>query len=120
MTKPVNILAAILFLLLEGSAISAASDHVLRAGFATSDITPPLGVDLLAFAQNRKATAVHDPLLAHAVVLEVDGKRMAIVGTDLCAVTLEFAGKIRTEVERATAIPGDRVMVNSTHTHSGP
>lgn len=54
------------------------------------------------------------------MVLEFGGKRIAFVGNDLVAVTQELTQKVRTDVERATGIPGERVFVNTTQTHSGP
>lgn len=104
------------------SGFSAAPSNSLRAGFATTDITPPLGVDLCGYGYylDRKATAVQDHLLARAAVFESGGRRIAIVGTDLVGVTLQITEAVRKEVARATGIPGAHVMVNATHTHSGP
>jgi hypothetical protein len=90
----------------------------LHAGFAEADITPAVGkkdVYLAGFGQNRKATKVHDPLLARAVVL-ADGKRkVAIVSVDLVGLFREEVLAIRKE------LPGiDYVLVTSTHNHEGP
>ena len=94
----------------------------LRAGFATTDITPPLGLELSGFGPylERKGTAVHDPLMAHAVVFEVGGQKMAIVGCDLLGMPLGIIKKVRQIVVRETTIPENRIMVSATHTHSGP
>jgi hypothetical protein len=92
------------------------------AGFATADITPPLNLEIAGFGpfMERKATAIHDPLMAHAMVLVVGGKRFAIVGCDVLAVSREFTQSVRREVEAGTGIPGPHIMVSATHTHSGP
>src|SRR6516162_2299864 len=64
----------------------ASSAPALEVGFGETDITPTLGrkpVYMAGFGQNRKATKVHDPLFARAVVLK-DGKRkVALVSVDL-------------------------------------
>jgi len=92
------------------------------AGFATSDITPPLDREMAGFGpfNERKATSVHDPLMAHAMVLEADGKRVAVVDCDLAGITLEVTRKVRLLVEAGTGIPGQHLLVSTTHTHSGP
>jgi hypothetical protein len=92
------------------------------AGFATADITPPLNLEMAGFGPflERKATSVHDPLMAHVMVLAVDGKRVAVVDCDVAGVTLDFTRNVRTLVEAGTGIPGQHVLVSATHTHSGP
>ena len=109
-------------LLLASAGVAAPSPDSLWAGFATADITPPLGTDLCGYGYytDRKATEVRDHLLARAVVLESAGKRIAIVGTDLVAVTLQQTEEVRKEVAKVTGIPGSDIMVTATHTHSGP
>src|SRR5439155_8277862 len=71
-------------------AVSAglAADHCIRAGFATADLTPPLGLEMGGFGMNleRKGEAVHDSLLARAVVLELDHRKVASVGCDLVGI----------------------------------
>ncbi|MGA2985615.1 MAG: neutral/alkaline non-lysosomal ceramidase N-terminal domain-containing protein [Terriglobia bacterium] len=104
------------------AACSAAYAGELRAGFATVDITPPLNREMAGFGPylERKATTIHDPLMAHAVVLETGGQRIAIVGCDVLAVSRDFTEKVRFEAEAGTGIPGPHIMVSATHTHSGP
>jgi len=106
------------FLIVRSTAFASS----LRAGFATVDITPPLGLEMAGFGPyyDRRATGIHDPLMAHAVVMETDGRRIAIVACDLAAVSQALTQKVREEVARTTGIPGQRVMVNASHTHSGP
>ena len=57
-----------------------AADRRIRAGFATADLTPLLGLEMGGFGMNleRKGEAVHDSLLARAVVLELDHRKVAI------------------------------------------
>ena len=98
----------------------AASPGVLEVGFGETDITPkvdPEGkpVYLAGFGHNRKATGVHDPLMARAVVLEHDKTKIAIVCVDL-------VGFFHANVERVRKqLPGfSYVLVSSTHNHEGP
>jgi hypothetical protein len=90
----------------------------LRAGFGEVDVTPALDgkpVWLAGFGKGRKATHVHDPIMARAAVLD-DGKtRVALVAVDV-------VGLFREPVERVRRLlPGFAyVLVSSTHNHEGP
>src|SRR5262245_53929961 len=64
--------------------LSPAAD--LEVGFGEADITPKLGkepVYVAGFGQNRKATRVHDPLFARAIVLREGKRRIALASVDL-------------------------------------
>ncbi len=100
----------------------ALGEDILRAGFSTSDLTPPIGLEMAGFGPylERRATDIHDRLKARAMVMELAGKRIAIVSCDLLAITLELTQRVRSRVEEATGIAGHHVMVSATHTHSGP
>jgi hypothetical protein len=99
------------------AAAARAGEAPLRAGFGEIDITPALNgkpVFLAGFGHNRKATAVHDPLMARAVVLD-DGK------TKIALVSIDIVGLFRESVEHARRqLPGFAyVLVSSTHNHEG-
>jgi hypothetical protein len=90
----------------------------LRAGLGACDVTPALDgkpVYLAGFGKNRKATGVHDPLVARAVVFAHGGRKLAMVSVDV-------VGLFQATVERARArLAGfDYVLVSSTHNHEGP
>lgn len=94
----------------------------LRAGFATADLTPRIGVEMGGFGYNlsRAGDAVRDKLLARAVVLELGGTRAAIVGCDLGGISLEITDKARALASEATGIAPSAIMIGTTHTHSAP
>jgi hypothetical protein len=93
----------------------------MLAGSARVDITPPLPVDVLGYLRRPVAPRrVIDPLLITGVVL-VDGETtVAIMAADLTNLTPPFAEKIRERITAATGIPGQNVLLNSSHTHAGP
>jgi hypothetical protein len=97
---------------------SAFAAEGLRVGFGETDITPSLDgktVYMAGFGQNRKATGVHDPLKARAVVLKHRDQKLAIVSIDV-------VGFFHPNVERVRGrLPGfTYVLVSSTHNHEGP
>ena len=72
----------------------------LSVGFAEVDVTPKLDagrpVYLAGFGHNRKATKVHDPIMARAVVLS-DGKtKVALVSVDVVGLFHAVAESVRT------------------------
>src|SRR5262245_18202660 len=81
----------------------APREAALQAGFGEADITPSVGKDakpvfLAGFGQNRKATGVHDPIMARAAVL-ADGKRkIALVSVDLIGLSLEVVDRARAQL----------------------
>ncbi len=93
----------------------------LKAGVAEVNITPPIGVSLCGFG-NRKGPAetVYDDLFARALVLDDDQTRLAMVTSDLIAFAPDLVTRIRDLVESATGIPGGCLLLNGSHSHSGP
>ena len=95
----------------------------LLAGVARVVITPPIGIHLTGFAGRPPSTGVHDDLTATALVLsEADERsRVAIVALDVLGMYGdEIAPAIKAQVQRATGIPEDRVLLCCSHTHYGP
>lgn len=111
------------FLLLSRPVGTAAPDAVapgavLSVGFGEADITPWIGdkpVFLAGFGQNRKATGIHDPLFARAVVLDDGTKRLALASVDLVGFFLPGVESVRRQLAGF-----DYVLVSSTHNHEGP
>lgn len=96
---------------------------MLKAGFAKYDITPRVGVQLYGFGAylNRYSIGVRAPLEARAAVLEMAGKRIAVVGCDLCKVPEFMIRKIREQVgQRHPELLPDGLIISASHTHSGP
>ena len=92
----------------------------LKVGAASVDITPPLGTPMAGYYAERAAEGVHDPLYAKAIVLERDGKKVALVGLDLIATTFGIVAEARRMIEETTGIEGADVMISATHAHTGP
>src|SRR4051812_36429948 len=77
---------------------AAAQDAPLRVGFGAVDITPAVGdkpVYLAGFGKDRRATKVHDPLFARAVVLQGGKAKVALVSVDLVGLFHEPVERVR-------------------------
>jgi hypothetical protein len=63
---------------------------------------------------------IHDDLFARAVVLVNKQTAVALVSVDLLALSSDFIKRVRQNIQLATGIPAEAVMIASTHTHAGP
>lgn len=90
----------------------------LLAGAATSDITPPLGGDIIGGFLPIVSKHIHDPLHARCLVLD-DGKtRLALVVCDLLGIHRMVSDEARREIAERVSIPRKNVLICATHTHS--
>lgn len=90
----------------------------LYVGFAAREITPDpkaQTVWLAGFDRGRRATGIHDPLYARAVVLRHRHKKIALVCLDLVGFFYPEVKTLRRELSDYSY-----VLVSSTHNHEGP
>jgi hypothetical protein len=94
----------------------------MQAGFAKTDITPRVGVELCGFGPFlcRHSIAVRDRLWARAMALSNGRKTCVIVSCDLLNLTADTVQKVRDQVQADTKLSADEIMVHCIHTHSGP
>lgn len=92
----------------------------LKVGYAKVVITPPMGIDISGYFQERKAEAVLDDLHAIAVAVSDGKKTAAIVSLDILDVPTASANIIREHVSKATGLDYEAIFIVCTHTHTGP
>ncbi|MFS8616718.1 MAG: neutral/alkaline non-lysosomal ceramidase N-terminal domain-containing protein [Solitalea sp.] len=93
-----------------------------KAGVARIRITPdePMWMGGYA-ARNRPAEGTGIELWAKALALEdATGKRVLLITTDLLGIPAALSSKIRGRIKALFGLERDAVMLNSSHTHSGP
>ncbi len=93
---------------------------MLKAGFGSVDITPPLGCVLQGYFHPRISETIHDPLFASAVIVENNGGKVCIVSCDLIGIARKETSRARLLISEKTKIPEDNIIICSTHTHTGP
>ncbi|HAK61000.1 MAG TPA: hypothetical protein DCO77_11555, partial [Nitrospiraceae bacterium] len=101
-----------------------------RVGAARVDITPDaaeiaagniwLGGFGSCLLDSRRATGVHDPIHARAMVISDGATTVAHVMADTPGISNRRIKAIRQRAFDATGIPRSNIMVGATHTHSGP
>lgn len=93
-----------------------------RAGWAQIDITPPLGLAMGGRGSRfTPGVAVLDPLIAQALVLEDSGgNRVLWISMDMLGLSYRATSILRYELAAITGIPFEAIVINFSHTHSGP
>lgn len=109
-------------------AIAAAATNALaqdadwKVGLARVKVTPEQPVFMSGYAsRNKPFESVHDELLVKALVIEdAAGARAALVGADLLGFSADVGNPIRERIAKETGIPASSVLLNASHTHTGP
>lgn len=89
-----------------------------KAGAATSNITPPLGLPIIGGFSPAPSEHVHDELQARCFVLDDGNTKLAIVICDLLGVHYLLSQEARRLIEESCGIPPTNVLISATHTHS--
>jgi neutral ceramidase len=110
-----------LFLLLFSALCRAASSTLaLESAAAEIDITPPAGMRMAGYFDERFATGAHDPLKAKALVLRQGDREIAMVFCDLVGISLNVTTNARAQASKKSGIPIPNIMICATHSHTGP
>jgi hypothetical protein len=92
----------------------------MKAGTASADITPPLGIVPQGHGTAIPSHSVLAPLEVRCVAFEDSGAAAAIITLDVIGATLELTQRIRGLVQDACGITVDAILVASSHTHCAP
>jgi neutral ceramidase len=95
-----------------------AAEPALRAGAATTNITPPLGSAIVGGFRPFAATHVHDELHARCLALQSGDTTLVFVVCDLLGAHAAVFDEARRQIEVETKVPGSHVLMSCTHTHS--
>jgi neutral ceramidase len=108
------------FILATAAPVQAAAPKtpVFKAGAATSNITPPLGLGIVGGFTTPPSTHVHDELHVRCLALDDGTTRLAFAVVDSVSVNREVFDEARRLVTAATGLPAGQMMMSATHTHS--
>jgi neutral ceramidase len=94
---------------------------MLSVGFGTACITPPLPCRLAGYSRRQGLSwQVSQQLWARALVLDNGDTRVGWVVCDLLYASRALVAEVRAAIDATGCMPGQDVMVGSTHTHAGP
>ncbi len=117
MNRP-TFLAVLLLALACLPAAAQQAKPALRAGAATSVLTPPLGEPIVGGFTPFPAEHIHDELHARCLVLDDGETKLALVVCDLLGLHRSLALAAKEHIERELSIPPSHVVISATHTHS--
>lgn len=98
--------------------ISQAQERVFKAGASTSNITPPLGLEIVGNYNSPIADYVHDQINAKSIVIQDGNETLVFVIVDNVAVKREVYDAAKAMIRNKLKIPSSNVLIASTHTHS--
>jgi neutral ceramidase len=100
---------------------SQPTDAQLQAGAAKRSIVPPFPTHMGGFSDRTEMfKGVHDDLLVRALVLDDGRTRLALIGSDLMAIDAKMVRRVRAQIQKATGIPVQNILVSCAHNHSAP
>ena len=94
----------------------------INVGIASKVITPQLPFWMTGFGSRTKPAegVIHDLWAKVLVFEESPGNRVAIVTTDILGFSHEISEAIASKVNQKFGIKRSQLLLNSSHTHSGP
>lgn len=117
MKRLISVLAFCVLSILSGSA-----SDIWKAGWASVDITPKDHVWMAGYAfRDKPSRGVRENLYAKALAIEdEDGHRAVIVTADILSIPRDLSKDIRDRVCEKYGIDQSSIIINASHTHSGP
>ncbi len=101
--------------------LSGAASLPLKAGAAAVDVTPKeFPMNMPGGFSAKAASKAHDPLYSRAIVLDDGTTTLAIVVLDNLGAGPDVLNEAKQIASAQTGIPAERMLVCSTHTHTGP
>jgi neutral ceramidase len=117
--RTISFLACLLTASLHAQTAAPASN--IRAGFAERDITPGIGMEQPGGYGKNFHKAFHDACKVRVALFDDGKKRAAVIGLDSLVVPRQVVLDARAQIEKATGITGDSVLICASHSHSsGP
>jgi hypothetical protein len=100
---------------------SPAPTSTIQAGFAERDITPGIGMEQPGGYSKNFHRSFHDACKVRVALFDDGKKRAAVIGLDALVVPRQIVLDARAQIEKATGITGDAVLICASHSHSsGP
>ena len=92
----------------------------LLCGFGKREITPPIGSPIVGYYKKRFVKGVIDPLFVRAAMFQSGETRALIIALDVCLIQKVWSDRIREKCAQAFNMDIDAIILNASHTHTGP
>jgi len=96
----------------------SSTEKNFRAGSATANITPPLGLGIVGGWGTPPATHIHDELHARCIALDDGSTKLVFIVVDNVGLNYHLINEAKDLIQQQTNIPREHVLISSTHTHS--
>lgn len=93
-------------------------EKIFRAGAATSNITPPLGLGIVGGWNTPPASHVNDELHVRCLVLDDGDTQLVFAIADNVAIAREVFDAAKWMIHNSLKIPMENILMSATHTHS--
>jgi hypothetical protein len=94
---------------------------MICAGVKQYDITPHRGVRLAGYPHfPRENEGFHDSLYVTAIYISNGVEEFAFAALDILFFSKKYATEVRKRINEACGIPEKNILINCSHTHSGP
>jgi hypothetical protein len=93
---------------------------VFKAGAATSNITPWLGLSIAGNMNDVIGKYIHDELHVRCLALDDGESKLVIALCDNCLIPRELFDEAKQLIQEETGLSPERVLIAATHTHSAP
>lgn len=94
--------------------------NTLSAGYGCTNVTPPLGIEMRGYYQERHAKGVLDELYLRALALRCGAQTVILLSMDICAIPNPLSLQYRSYVAEKTGLPLEAIFLSATHIHTGP
>ena len=92
----------------------------MKTGFSRICITPPLGVPIFGYYEERFVKGVIDDIYASAISFDDGTTRALIISVEVCELSTKQANKIRSMIRQRIGVDEGAIFINCSHTHTGP
>ena len=90
------------------------------AGYARTVVTPPLGIGMAGYFEQRDSDKILDELELVVIALRQGDKTVIMGALDQCALATDVCDSYRQAISDRTGVPLDGIFLHATHTHTGP
>lgn len=101
----------------------AGKNSGLQVGYGRANLTPSYSVPLSGYGNTltRMSQGFMDYIYSTCIAItDENDSTVLLITTDLIAVNTNMVEPLRKSITEATGVPADRIMMQGTHTHSGP
>ena len=117
-----SVAAVLLFTAVGLNAQNSSINYQWKAGVAKVNITPTAPMPMAGFASrtHNSEGKLHDIWVKVLAIEDAKGKKAIMLSSDLLGFPKIVSDKIRDRIKASYGLSRDQILLNSSHTHSGP